>query len=96
MDTLRGRGRHRATLHSWAFGQLQAFIGYKARLAGVPVVLVDPRNTSRTCPQCGHCEQANRKSQSRFSCCACGFGGFADTIAAVNLSRRAALNRPNV
>jgi predicted transposase len=30
--------------------QLRAFVEYKARLAGVKVVLTDPRNTSRTCP----------------------------------------------
>src|SRR5690606_26473738 len=32
----------RRTHHSWAFHQLRSFIEYKARLAGVPVVLVNP------------------------------------------------------
>ncbi|MER3403228.1 MAG: transposase, partial [Armatimonadota bacterium] len=45
--------------HSWAFHQLGSFIEYKARLAGVPVVCVDPRNTSRTRPACGHVSKAN-------------------------------------
>jgi len=81
--------------HSWAFYQLRNFIQYKARLAGVPVVLVDPRNTSRTCPACGCVDKANRVSQSRFSCVQCGFAGPADTIAAENI-RRAAVNRPDV
>jgi putative transposase len=88
------RRSQRATLHSWSFGQLRAFIGYKAKLAGVSVVLVDPRNTSRTCPCCGHIEKANRKSQSEFLCVSCGFAGHADTIAAGNISRRAAVNLP--
>jgi IS605 OrfB family transposase len=35
------RKRQRATLHSWAFFQLRQFLTYKARLAGLPVVLVD-------------------------------------------------------
>jgi predicted transposase len=56
--------RQRATLHSWSFVQLQAFMAYKAQRAGVPVHRVDPRNTSRTCPKCGHIAKANRKTQS--------------------------------
>lgn len=86
----------RATLHSWSFFQLRSFIAYKAKRAGVPVVLVDPRNTSRTCPKCGHIDKANRKSQSVFSCVACGHSGLADHIAAINIGRRAAVNPPIV
>jgi IS605 OrfB family transposase len=79
---------------SWSFAQLRAFIEYKARQAGVRVVMVDPRNTSRTCPACGRVDKRNRPSQSIFSCIACGFCGHADTIAAENI-RRAAVNRPD-
>ena len=89
-------GRQRATLHSWAFDQLRQFISYKSRLAGVLVVLVDPRNTSRTCPACGCIDKANRKTQAVFLCTGCGFAGLADLIAAGNISGRASLNRPNV
>jgi len=46
---VRARKSQRTVLHSWSFFQLLAFVSYKARLAGVPVVLVDPRNTSCTC-----------------------------------------------
>ncbi|PSR24045.1 MAG: hypothetical protein C7B45_00005, partial [Sulfobacillus acidophilus] len=52
-DRITVQKAQRRRQHSWAFDQLRAFIVYKAALAGVPVVLVDPRNTSRTCPQCG-------------------------------------------
>src|SRR5919202_1488015 len=31
---------------SWSFRQLRAFISYKAERAGVPMVFVDPRNSS--------------------------------------------------
>jgi IS605 OrfB family transposase len=47
------RREHRYERHSWAFFQLRAYITYKAAQAGVPVHLVDPRNTSRTCSACG-------------------------------------------
>jgi len=84
----------RATLHSWSFAELGGFIEYKAQRAGVPCVRVDPRNTSRTCPHCGHVAKANRKSQSQFSCVVCGFAGLADHFAAIEISRRAAVNPP--
>src|SRR5439155_13664376 len=53
-DRLTVRKSQSATLHSWSFDDLQQKIRYKARRAGVPVVYVDPRNTSRTCPDCGY------------------------------------------
>ncbi|NCC37325.1 MAG: transposase, partial [Chloroflexia bacterium] len=58
--------------------------------AGVPVVAVDPRNTSRTCAVCGHCEKANRRSQAEFCCVVCGHTAPADVNAAINISNRAA------
>ena len=90
------RRAQRATLHSWAFFQLRSFVTYKAKRVGVPVFLVDPRNTSRTCPACGHVDKANRPSQSKFSCMVCGFAGLADHIAAINIGRRAVVNPPIV
>jgi putative transposase len=82
--------------HCWAFFQLRQYIAYKAAQAGVPVYLVDPRDTSRTCSQCGYCEKANRQSQAEFLCQRCGFTTNADENAAINISRKqwAAVNRP--
>lgn len=85
----------RRDLNSWAFYQLRTFIEYKARLAGIPVVLVDPRNTSRTCPVCGHVDKRNRPDQAHFKCISCGYAGPADAVAAENIRRRAAVSRPN-
>jgi putative transposase len=95
-DRVTVRRPQRATLHSWSFYQLRRFVEYKSQRAGVPLFLVDPRNTSRTCPECGCIDKRNRPNQSVFSCVACGFSGLADHIAAVNICRRAAVNRPNV
>jgi IS605 OrfB family transposase len=81
------RHEHRYERHSWAFFQLRQFIVHKAAWAGIPVHLVDPRNTSRTCSACRHCEKANRKSQSEFLCQRCGFAASADYNAALNISR---------
>ncbi len=85
----------RASLSSWSFNQLRSFIAYKAEREGLTAVLVDPRNTSRTCPECGTIDKRNRKSQRLFSCVSCGFAGLADHIAAENI-RRAAVNQPIV
>lgn len=83
-------GRRQRARHSgWAFAQLRSFIEYKAKRAGVPVVAVNPRDSSRTCSACGHCDKANRKSQSEFVCKHCGFSTNADLNAARNLRARA-------
>jgi putative transposase len=92
---MRAKRSQRPTLHSWAFAQLQAFIVYKAALCGVPVHSVDPRNTSRECPQCGCIAKANRKTQADFKCVRCGYAGHADTIAAGIISGRAVVSRPD-
>jgi len=87
-DRITVRKPQRATLHSWSFFQLRSFVCYKAQRAGIPVFFVDPRNTSRTCPQCGCIDKANRISQSVFCCVSCGHSGLADTIAAIVIRRR--------
>lgn len=93
---VKARRSQRAALHSWSFAKLRLFIEYKAALAGVPVVFIDPHNTSRTCPECGFVSKSNRPNQSIFSCQSCGFAGLADYIAAVNIRGRALVNVPNV
>ena len=90
------RKAQRARMAGWAFAQLRCFVEYKAQLAGIPVVLVDPRNTSRGCSQCGHVAKANRQSQARFSCKACGYTANADFNAAQNIRYRAIVNWPMV
>jgi IS605 OrfB family transposase len=79
------RKKQQAERLSWAFYQLRQFITYKAKLAGVPVILIDPRNTSRTCSCCSHCEKANRKNQAEFVCKKCGHSENADFNAAKNI-----------
>jgi putative transposase len=86
----------RVVLRSWAFAQLRAFLEYKARLAGIPLVVVDPRNSSRECSQCGHIAKSNRPSQSVFRCGSCGYESNADFNAAVVIRGRACADRPNV
>ncbi len=76
------RKSERARRSNWAFAQMRQFIGYKARLAGVPVVVVDPAYTSWRCSACGHTERRNRTGQAVFWCVACGYTTHADCNAA--------------
>jgi IS605 OrfB family transposase len=94
-DRVTVRRPQRRSLHSWAFHQLRAFLTYKARLAGVMLVAVDPRYTSQTCLECGCIDRKNRPSRDRFQCVSCGHAGPADTIAAGNIASRAAVMRPD-
>jgi IS605 OrfB family transposase len=86
---VKARRKQRAVLHSWAFSELRLFLEYKARLEGVAVVTIDPRNTSRSCSRCGHCEKENRPSQSEFRCRSCSYEAHADFNAAKNIRRAA-------
>jgi IS605 OrfB family transposase len=87
--------RQRRVLQSWAFLQVRACIAYKAALAGVAVVQVDPAYTSHTCSRCGPYEKADRRSQAFFRCVACGFPAHAELNAAVTIRDRAALIPPD-
>jgi putative transposase len=95
-ERVTARKAQRARLHSWSFSQLRKFITYKALLAGVLVVVVDPRNTSRKCPACGHVARENRKSQAEFVCVRCGLSAHADWVGATNIARRADVSQPIV
>lgn len=92
----RFRKSQRARMSGWAFHQLRAMIEYKAAMAGIPVVLVNPRNTSRTCSKCGYCNKQNRKSQAVFECGICGHREHADLNASRNIALQGSVNLPMV
>lgn len=90
------KSNQRARLGNWGFAQLGGFVGYKARLAGVPVVYVDPRNTSRQCRECGCIDKKNRTNQATFSCVSCGYEAPADLNAARNIRAKVFVTKPCV
>ncbi|MBA3468675.1 MAG: IS200/IS605 family element transposase accessory protein TnpB, partial [Herpetosiphonaceae bacterium] len=81
---------------AWAFRQLRAYLAYKAQQAGIPLILVDPRNTSRRCSVCGYSDKANRTTQAEFHCQnpSCGHIAAADVNAAKNIAFWAAVSQP--
>jgi putative transposase len=103
LEDLKGiRGRvtarrsQRSRLHSWSFHQLRAFVAYKARRAGVPLVAVDPRYTSQACSCCGCIDRKNRPNQATFSCVSCGHAEAAYLNAARNIRAKAVVTPPQV
>ena len=95
-DRITVRRKQRAVLHSWSFLQLRSFLEYKAALAGVPIVAIDPRNTSRECSECGHTDKRNRKTQDKFVCLKCGHAEMADLNAARVIASRVNVSTPIV
>lgn len=60
---------------------------YKQAWRGGEVLAVPARNTSRTCPCCGHVSAENRQAQARFACVECGYENNADHVGAINVLR---------
>jgi len=89
LEGIRGRAklskRFNRMLSGWAFWELRKFIEYKARLAGVVVVAVDPRSSSQTCSRCG---ERGKRDRSAFHCEACSLQLHSDLNAARNLCQR--------
>jgi putative transposase len=93
----RNKAERRRT-NSWAFYQLRQFLEYKARAAGVSLILVPPAYTSQTCHRCLHIHPEQGKSYrsgKSFKCGHCGWEGDADLNGAnVIALLGAAVNQP--
>ena len=61
---------------------------YKQVWLGGEVLAVPARNTSRTCPACGHVSADNRQTQALFACVECGYENNADLVGAINILSR--------
>ncbi|TCP94645.1 putative transposase [Cricetibacter osteomyelitidis] len=60
---------------------------YKSAWLGGYLILVNPKNTSRTCPCCGYTDKENRQTQANFECVECGYQNNADVVGAMNVLR---------
>jgi len=75
-------------LHRWGYGRFQRILEYQAKLNGLNVKYVDPRNTSRICPVCGNEMDPSRNGRRLMRCRRCGLEEDRDVIAVKNLTRR--------
>ncbi|PVE13242.1 RNA-guided endonuclease InsQ/TnpB family protein [Streptomyces scopuliridis] len=75
------------------WGVFLTILHAKAESAGREVIAVDPRNTSRECPECGHTAKGNRLTQEKFHCVSCGHQAHADEVGATNVLRAGLVRR---
>jgi len=83
-----GEGKaKRRRIALWPFRQLQSYIDYKAKWAGVLVEYVSPSYTSKKCNVCGSINM-KLKVTDRSWLCPCGAELDRDLNAAINIERR--------
>jgi len=63
----------RRSLQDAAFGMMRTIIRYQVEKYGKKVVLVDPRNSSKTCAKCGYVKMDLTLSDRVFECPKCGW-----------------------
>ena len=87
LEHLKGFKGDKVLMSGWGYFQLQELIKYKARKYGINVKLINPRNTSLTCSNCGHTSKNNRIDQAHFICEHCGIKINADFNASINIAK---------
>ena len=81
-QTTRLSRKNEKSLHTWSFYRTARYIEYKAALAGIRVVYVDPMFTSQYCPVCG---SRHKMKDRRYVCSTCGYHGHRDIVGAINI-----------
>lgn len=82
----RGRSKmFRRRNNNWGYSYLSSHLKEMGNVKGFNVFFVDPRDTSRKCPQCSYVDKSNRQGE-KFLCIKCGFSNHADTIGALNIA----------
>jgi putative transposase len=79
----------RQRLSDVAFHELRGIVKYQLGKYGKKVVLVDPRNSSKTCAKCGYVKDDLTLSDRVFECPRCGWRADRDYNSALNHLRRA-------
>ncbi|ADV65434.1 RNA-guided endonuclease InsQ/TnpB family protein [Desulfurococcus mucosus] len=78
----------RDRIYRAGFRSMVREIVQKAREKGIPVIKVNPRGTSSTCPQCGG-RLVRGNAPRSLLCLHCGWEGGRDIAAVMNIERRA-------
>ncbi|MFP3231009.1 MAG: zinc ribbon domain-containing protein, partial [Acidilobus sp.] len=78
---------HRTALIALGYRRLAFWIDWQAEKGGVPLFVVDPADTSSTCPRCG--AELVEAGYRRLRCPRCGLEADRDSIAVLNIEERA-------
>jgi putative transposase len=81
-----------SSIHDASWNRFIQLLSYKAESAGLSVVKVDARNTSRTCSNCGNI-QDTPLSERTYKCQRCGMSKDRDINASINILNRATLGQ---
>jgi IS605 OrfB family transposase len=79
--------QHRVALLILSYRSLERWIDWQCEKSGVPLIVVGPRGTSSTCPMCNF--KLVENGYRRLRCPTCGFEADRDTVAVLNIERRA-------
>jgi putative transposase len=78
---------HKVSLLILSYRRLEHWIEWQCEKNGAPLIVVEPRGTSSTCPMCS--SKLIENSYRRLKCSRCGFEADRDTIAVLNIEKRA-------
>ncbi len=86
------KAKHRAVYNEWGLYGFVQMLKYKCVLAGKALVILDERDTSKTCSGCGS-KQEMPLYKRTYRCETCGLVMDRDENSAVNILRRSLARR---
>jgi IS605 OrfB family transposase len=78
---------HKVSLLILSYRKISEWIAWQCEKHGIPSVAVDPMNTSTKCPRCS--SKMRENGYRVFKCPVCGFEADRDTVAVLNIEKRA-------
>ncbi|MFP3241698.1 RNA-guided endonuclease TnpB family protein, partial [Caldisphaera sp.] len=78
---------HKVSLLILSYRRLEHWIDWQCEKQGVPSIIINPKGTSSICPICG--SKLVEVGYRRFKCTKCGFEADRDTIAVINIEKKA-------
>jgi IS605 OrfB family transposase len=78
---------HKISLLILSYRKISEWIDWQCEKHGAPVIVVEPKGTSTRCPRCS--SKMRENGYRVFKCPACGFKADRDTVAVLNIEKRA-------
>ncbi|MFP3144535.1 MAG: zinc ribbon domain-containing protein [Caldisphaera sp.] len=78
---------HKVSLLILSYRRIEHWIDWQCEKQGVPSIIINPKGTSSICPICG--SKLVENGYRKLKCNKCGFEANRDTIAVINIEKRA-------